>query len=144
MKRSISLLFLVFVIGLSAKAQDSTVVDEPVIPPQIVVPFSTEKPLKMGDYTIQLKKVIDSRCPTGTDCIWAGEVKVVVDILKNGNFVEEKTVNLSNRNSDLLTLLHTDNFEIVGHSVKPYPSVKEKIKLEDYKVNIVISSLPEE
>ncbi|MGB5942697.1 MAG: hypothetical protein WBG71_07425 [Leeuwenhoekiella sp.] len=136
-------LIIGLLIGLSAKAQDSTAVTEPVIPPQIVIPFSTETPLKMRDYTIQLKKVIDSRCPTGTDCIWAGEVKVVVDILKNGKFVEEKTVNLSSRSKDLLTLLHTDGFDIIGHSVKPYPSVKEKIAQKDYKLNIIISEFLE-
>ena len=138
-----SIFTIVLLFGLSAKAQDSITVDAPVIPPQIVVPFSTETPLKMGDYTIQLKKVIDSRCPTGTDCIWAGEVKVVVDILKDGKFMEEKTVNLSSRSKDLLTLLHTDGFDVIGHSVKPYPSVKEKIAQKDYKLNIVISEYSE-
>jgi hypothetical protein len=51
---------------------------------------SKQKPIKITQknclakkgYSFRLKEVIsDSRCPEGTQCIWAGEVKTLIVVL---------------------------------------------------------------
>ena len=49
---------------------------------------------KVGnDYEIRINKVIsDSRCPEGVNCVWAGEVELVLFIYKENNIVKEEVL----------------------------------------------------
>ena len=43
-----------------------------------------------------LKNIVnDSRCPEGVNCIWAGEIEIVVSVYKNNNFVKDENILLS-------------------------------------------------
>jgi hypothetical protein len=43
-------------------------------------------------FTLVLKEVVsDSRCPEGLNCIWAGEVTVVLSVYKDSKLVEDIT-----------------------------------------------------
>jgi hypothetical protein len=67
------------------------------------------------DLSITVKGVNDSRCPYGCQCIWAGEVKVLITIKDSNNSVDTSLV-LPSR-----PRLQFTNYNIVLESVKPYP-----------------------
>ena len=122
---------------ISIKKQDSIVAEEPVKVPQIVVKVPFGERVAFGDVEIELTKVIDSRCPKNTTCVWAGEVVVEASIFKDGKPIETRKVNL---NSPAKTLFNSSAQELMGHSVSPYPDVSQpKIKQEDYVLNVVWS-----
>lgn len=49
-----------------------------------------EKAIEQEEYQIKLLKVIaDSRCPEGVNCIWEGQVEMIVGVYKSGELIEE-------------------------------------------------------
>lgn len=92
--------------------------------------------LSFGNKAIQFKKVVsDSRCPQGTTCIWAGNVKLLVEFFENGKSVGEKVI--VSQAPELPENLNFD-LSISGVTVSPYPSVKYKIQPEEYSVNMTV------
>ena len=73
MKKIILLLFLfAFVACKSAKENSNLIV------------ITSEKEVVMNDYEMAIDKIIsDSRCPEGTNCIWAGELVIELSVLQN-------------------------------------------------------------
>lgn len=133
--------FFLSILNLSVCAQDnikpkdSSVVTEPVAVPQIVIKVPFGKRVTFGDVEVKLTRVIDSRCPQNTNCVWAGEVVVEASIFKNGKQIETRKLNL---NSPAKTLFNSSDQELMGYSVLPYPDVtKPKTKQEDYVLNVV-------
>lgn len=44
-----------------------------------------------GNYSYKLIKLIaDSRCPEGVQCIWEGQIEMIVGVYKDNTLVEEK------------------------------------------------------
>ncbi|RTY96000.1 hypothetical protein [Flavobacterium sp. GT3R68] len=55
---------------------------------------------KKGNH-LRLKKIVsDSRCPEGANCIWAGEVSIIVSYYRDGKFIEDKTIVFSHKNAE--------------------------------------------
>jgi hypothetical protein len=73
------------------------------------------------DLSITVKGVNDSRCPYGCQCIWAGEVKVLITIKDNISSIDTSLV-LPSR-----PRLQFTNYNIVLESVKPYPICNDPI-----------------
>ena len=77
----------------------------------------------------------DSRCPADVLCIWQGEAKISVNVIKDsqdlGNFalstLEEKATQ------------RFESFTIKLVEVQPYPSSNKEIKLSDYIITLVVS-----
>lgn len=79
----------------------------------------------------------DSRCPAGVTCIWEGQVKIIVNIIKNdkslGNFV------LTSRAGQPDMAIQTfDEHSIQLVKVEPYPTNGKKISLSDYVATFII------
>lgn len=136
--RSVLTFVCVFICLTSFSQEDSTVVEKPVISPQIVVKLPVGELVDLGGISVQVKRIIDSRCPLNVDCVWAGNVIAVVDIYRNGKLVEEKELNFSARDEALDALFDNDTTRVLGHSVTPYPKAGEKIAQEDYKLYLTI------
>lgn len=108
------------------------------IHPNLDVPFE----IQVGD-TVQVSNgteitilnVEDSRCPADVLCVWQGEAKISINVIKDsqdlGNFVlstlEEKTIQTF------------DSFTIKLVEVQPYPYSNKEIMLSDYVVTLVVS-----
>jgi hypothetical protein len=99
-------------------------------------------PKQKGTQLIIKKVGDDSRCPEGTECIWAGEVTLNLEIYKNGTVTEEKKLVESYK-------YHKGNMEwfstifprkIKNFSVLPYPDEKKPHKLEDYVIVVEFES----
>lgn len=111
-------------------------------PKQEVIQYSSRlcegDRLQFGNKAIQFKKVVsDSRCPKGTTCIWAGEVKVLVEFFENGQSLGEEVINGANFN--LAQIFGKKSWNLNGFQVSPYPSIHYKIEPEEYSLSLNIS-----
>jgi hypothetical protein len=89
------------------------------------------------DLTVTFEAVVaDSRCPTGTQCIWAGDAAVRVRLA---------APNLSHAIATLHTNLDTAKettyagFTISLQAVTPVPSADAPVRAEDYRVTLLIA-----
>lgn len=107
--------------------------------------------LEFGDYSIKFKEVIsDSRCPRGVTCVWAGEVKVLVEFYEDGQFKGDKVITgtnmeigeneiVSEAGISLAEFFSDKDLGITKVVVSPYPG-KNKISPEEYSVNLGVAS----
>lgn len=94
--------------------------------------------MQLGDKSIKFKKVVsDSRCPKGVTCVWAGEVKVLVEFYEDGKFKGEKIITGSNISIEEFFSIKDIVIKTLG--VSPYPEINKKISPEEYSLHIKIS-----
>lgn len=75
--KTIALLLTIFLTQCSAMQNENT--------------SETEKEVAQEEYQIKLTKVTaDSRCPEGLNCVWEGQVEMIVAIYKADKLIEEK------------------------------------------------------
>ena len=93
-------------------------------------------------YQLVLKEVIsDSRCPESVNCIWAGEVKLLVSVYKDKQFKMDETVTISGNsfqeNKDLLVPYFPSTKKNI-QSLTVFPNPKEKVTInpKDYYLKI--------
>ena len=96
--------------------------------------------LKHDDLVLHFKEVVsDSRCPEGVNCVWEGEVKIILAATTgNTNYeleMKRKGGQLENEIS------RTGTYDIYLLSVDPYPKEGETIKAEDYKLTLVVKRI---
>ena len=92
--------------------------------------------LKSKNVWVRFLDVIeDSRCPADVTCVWQGEARVSINVVKDlkdlGNFV------LSSM-QDKATL-SLDSFTITLVQVQPYPYSSKEILPSDYIITLVVS-----
>ena len=94
--------------------------------------------LVFGNKSIQFKKVVsDSRCPKGVTCVWAGEVKILVEFYENGKFKGDKII--AGSNIRVGEFFNVEELTISGLAVLPYPKLNEKISSGEYSLNLKVS-----
>ena len=81
----------------------------------------------------------DSRCPSDVTCIWAGQAKIIVNILKHYQDIGDLTLTSGAGNGDLATKAF-DGYSIELVKVDPYPISTEKIELSDYIITLVVTN----
>ena len=82
----------------------------------------------------------DSRCPSDVECIWEGQVTIVINIFKNNQFIGE--FNLTSRTGfDELAIKEFDGYSINLIKVEPYPISTQIIELSDYIVIFNVSKI---
>jgi len=106
------------------------------------------------------KKISDSRCPKGKaiTCVWAGEVKILIEFYEAGKLKGEKIITGSNiivketykdgelekeritanSNTSIAKFFNGRDLSIESIVVLPYPGTR-KILPEEYSVNLKIS-----
>lgn len=98
--------------------------------------------VKKKGYRLKVKEIIsDSRCPEGVNCVWAGEIKVLVSVYKNKKFVEDAALDISPKslqeNKDwFLKYLPLGKRNIKSISVLPYPKEGVPKNLKEYYIAI--------
>lgn len=127
MKKLISILII---LGLIVSCATKQVIDKSII---------TQKQIDLEGFQLVLKNVYnDSRCPEGVNCVWAGDVTVVIEVYENKKFIEEKTLVFSSKNTkeiiDWVAKYYTEK-PIKLVQVLPYP--KDGISnVKDYYLKI--------
>lgn len=128
----IILLVFIIVLPFSGFAQDTpdTSVYSSVL--------RTGETIAFGDRSINFKGVIsDSRCPRKVSCVWAGEAKVLVEILKNGKLIEEKIIVIDSANNLLNTSDEDYHYYVLGMDLRPYPTV-DKENQPEYTLTVKV------
>lgn len=100
----------------------------------IKVGINRQKTLSKSDLTIKFVSLIeDSRCPTGTNCIWAGNANIEIKVSKGK---ESKTFELN-------TFLEPKAVAFAGYEIKladlnPKPAANVRIDKNGYTATFVV------
>lgn len=87
------------------------------------IQINKEKKLARSKLTIKfLELVEDSRCPTDTQCIWAGNAKIKIQIRKNGR--DAKTVELNTNLDAQSTTVAGYKIELTGLTPQPRSNIR--------------------
>lgn len=107
-------------------------------------PLNEEFRIKIGQQ-VTIKKISvkfsdvnnESRCPTGVQCIWAGNAAVVVDVAKKTKKVVRATLNTN-------PAVQPNEFEYKGYKIRlvglnPYPKSGHQIDRKDYEATLIVT-----
>lgn len=131
MKKSILLLLLTF--SLTTFAQNENL---------SYFKITQKECLPKKGFQLVLKQIVsDSRCPEGVNCIWAGEIKLLVSVYQDKQFVSDETVTVSGKNFQenkdwLVRYLPSTKKNVQSIAVFPYPKEGIKINPKDYYLKI--------
>ena len=134
-----SFLFITFLILSNISfAQDSTNVKAET--PKIVSKLAFGETIQFNDIELKFVAVLsDSRCPKGVNCVRAGEIIVLVDVFNNGKKVDQKELQFtptSYLQKRITNLFASKTLNVSGYNVLPYPEYGNKIKTEDYYIQL--------
>lgn len=95
--------------------------------------------LVFGNKSLKFKEVVaDSRCPKDVTCIWAGEAKVLIEVLENGKSVEEKVVTIGATSIPLKFNAEDILYSLSFMQLLPYPTSTNKNPGQDYTLNLQV------
>ncbi|WP_394759524.1 hypothetical protein [Flavobacterium sp.] len=119
--------FFLLIFSISVFAQESK---------QKSIKITQKNCLAKKGYSFRLKEVTsDSRCPQGVQCIWAGEVQLVVLVYKDKKMVEETKLTVSpNNNEEAINFFakYYPTKKIESVYVLPFPIHKKILDKKDY------------
>jgi uncharacterized Zn finger protein len=81
----------------------------------------------------------DSRCPKGVNCIWAGNVRVMLQVTKVGSKPFKVELSLNPRDFPDGEAANSGNYKIKLVGVEPYPVADQPIKASDYTATLSVS-----
>ena len=123
--------FFLLIFSISVFAQESK---------QKSIKITQKNCLTKKGYSFRLKEVIsDSRCPEGTQCIWAGEVQTLILVYKDKKLVEETKLTVSpNNNEEAINFFSTyyANKKIASIYVFPFPIKDTVLDKKQYRLEI--------
>ena len=97
------------------------------------VALGGQKRAVAGGITVKFIAVIeDSRCPRGTQCVWAGNAKVKIGLSKGR---KAKTIELDSNVGN--TLVQFQGYDIKFVSLRPEPG--EKVKMVAFPKRLTVS-----
>jgi hypothetical protein len=80
--------------------------------------------------------IADSRCPSGVECIWQGEVACLVEIIHSGTG-QQKVLTYPGLTQELSKAqFGSCQFTF---SVEPYPEAGKEIKKSEYRLNLLVT-----
>jgi hypothetical protein len=81
----------------------------------------------------------DSRCPTGVDCVWAGNAEVVIEVGARNRRVS-KTLRLNtNASPERPAEDKYRGYTVKLVELKPYPRASRKIRQGEYTATLLVS-----
>lgn len=89
------------------------------------------------EYLFKIKEIIsDSRCPEGVNCIWEGQIEMIVEVYNKNKLVEEKELIVNSKtikgNATWASKYSEKQVEFIGilpNKVEGVPIYKEDYKL---------------
>lgn len=78
----------------------------------------------------------DSRCPTGEQCVWAGDAAAEFTLEKPPAAALQRTLHTSGR---FARQIDYDNFVIRLEDIKPYPKKDAAIAPGEYRATLVVT-----
>jgi hypothetical protein len=80
----------------------------------------------------------DSRCPSDVICVWAGEVKVLINIQLDDQDLGDSTLVGQAVNDDQAAKVF-DGYSVRLLAVDPYPIKNETIQPSDYIITLIVT-----
>ena len=103
---------------------------------QLKLRVTAQKAVSGSKLKIKFVSVVeDSRCPEGTNCIWAGNAKVKIQVGKTGG--EMKTFEL-NSNSEPKSVSF-EGYEIKLTGLEPHPKANVRINRNGYTATFTVA-----
>jgi Fucose-binding lectin II (PA-IIL) len=129
MKKIFLTLLLVIVFGVSLQASAQT-------NQNVTVQIHQQKRLSKSKLTIKFASLVeDSRCPTGTQCIQAGNAKIQIKVSGAG-----KTAKMFELNTNMQPQsIFYGGYEINLMDVKPHPANNIRINRNGYTATFSVS-----
>ena len=95
-----------------------------------------------NDYSIVIDKIIsDSRCPIGTNCIWAGELVMELCVTQNNEIKETVILNFSptsiEENRAWFGKYIPNTKKLIKYQISPSKTEKQ-LELKDYKIELIL------
>ncbi|MGR0482560.1 MAG: hypothetical protein ACTFAL_14485 [Candidatus Electronema sp. V4] len=107
--------------------------DEPAPPPK-PIELKYGGTIEEGDLSIQFSSVSsDSRCPTGVQCVWAGNAEIVLELSGDGNHAAAL-----NTNPQFPQSYRTSEHVVTLKELKPYPEAGQTIAVNDYVAVVTV------
>ena len=134
----ISIFIIIFLIGCIQP-------DDSVVPAELDVPFQL-KINQVGIIKSENIKIFflnvteDSRCPSDVECIWPGQVTILINILKNYQSLGDFNLTIPG-DSDEIAIIEFDGYSIKMIKVDPYPISTQEIQLSDYIVTFIVNKI---
>ena len=131
MKKSILVLVLLAFVACKSVKQNSS---------EVIITFENE--VVLNDYTIAVNKIIsDSRCPEGTNCIWAGELVMELSVWKKNEMKEIVVLTFSPKtkgeNLEWFEKYILQNKKVINYMISPSKTDKQ-LELKDYKIELIL------
>jgi hypothetical protein len=104
---------------------------------EVAVRVKTQKSVMRDRLRIRFVAVEDSRCPRGTNCVWAGNAKVTIRVVNRNGRAE--TFDL-NTNLDQKSV-RFGGFEITLGSVTPHPAANIRINPNGYTARFTVRKI---
>ena len=98
---------------------------------------------KINDrYTFTIKEILsDSRCPKDVQCVWEGQVELVISFYENERFLKEELIVLNTKNFEKNRSIleqYTLNKKISRIQIFPEKIQNKEIELKDYFLEITV------
>jgi len=95
--------------------------------------------LKKGHQLVLQKVLQDSRCPEGTNCIWAGEAEIIIAVYENKKGVGEKTLAINSKKTVENLQWFSEQYpsrKIKSVQLLPYPKEGVPINPKSYYLKV--------
>jgi hypothetical protein len=105
----------------------------------VSVQVHTEKSVARAGFKIKFVEMVeDSRCPEGTNCIWAGNAKVKIEVRDNRNNPRTFELNSTTRP----TVADYAGYEIKLSNLTPRPAGNVRIDPTKYRATFEVTKVP--
>ncbi len=106
------------------------------------IAITSNKQVVVNDYVITIHKIIsDSRCPEGTDCVWAGELVMELSVWQNKKIKETVMLifspNSKEENMAWFKKYIPQNKKLKGYKISPTKTEKQ-LEVKDYKIELIL------
>ncbi|MDJ0736949.1 MAG: hypothetical protein QNJ47_23250 [Nostocaceae cyanobacterium] len=141
------ILLIVLMIGCRQNTSIPNSQNQNQLSNSVIVTLDSQFGLKAGQVALiesekikiqNLQVEEDSRCPDEVQCVWAGQVKVKLNVVKNQQDLGEFNL-ISRAGAENLAVKTFDGYAIKVIEVAPYPKQNQKPEQSDYIVTLVVS-----
>lgn len=79
----------------------------------------------------------DSRCPTGTTCVWEGDAEIQVRIQRRGSVAHSVTLHSNPR---FIRTVSVDGVTVTLEQLRPHPEADRPVAADDYVATLQVES----
>jgi hypothetical protein len=129
MKNLLMILIAILGLGTLVSAQQSD-------PKLVEINISETETVAGTALKVKFAEVLeDSRCPTGAQCVWAGRVRIRIEVQKG----EDEPASYEIESGKTVSAAELDCLQISLKSLTPHPSSGSPTNNSDYKATISVT-----